>query len=290
MYTRICSKCQETIEYKSYGGWHNSKKKGDAKCRKCVSKETGFTKRYATKGSNNGENNPFYGKKHTEETKEKMRLVEKDYSYVKTDEFKEKMSSVTKGSKNAMYGKKIYDIWIKKYGKEKANELEIKRRYNMSNSMSGKNNPMYGKPSPKGSGVGWKGWINETYFRSLREACFIINCIENNKDFKCAEYIKIEYVDCLGHNRTYRPDFIIDNELIEIKPKRLHSSPNNLLKFEAAKKYCENNNLTFNVIDFEICVEKIKEFKNQNKLKFAGKYEERFNNYVNNIKGTARVN
>lgn len=40
------------------------------------------------------------------------------------------------------------------YGKEKAVELKEK----LSERFSGEGNPMFGKPSPEGSGNGWSGW------------------------------------------------------------------------------------------------------------------------------------
>ena len=50
-----------------------------------------------------GKGNPMYGKHHSEETKEKLRQVDK--SYTQTKEYRENMSKVTSGEKNGMYGK-----------------------------------------------------------------------------------------------------------------------------------------------------------------------------------------
>lgn len=50
-----------------------------------------------------GKNNPMYGKHHSEETKEKLRKIDK--SYTQTEEYKKNMSSATSGEKNGMYGK-----------------------------------------------------------------------------------------------------------------------------------------------------------------------------------------
>ena len=43
----------------------------------------------------------------------------------------------------------------------------------ISNASKGKNNPMYGKPSPQGSGNGWSGWYKGIYFRSLLYSSFM---------------------------------------------------------------------------------------------------------------------
>lgn len=50
-----------------------------------------------------GKKNSFYGKHHTEKTKEKLRNISKDY--MKTEEYRENMSESVKGTKNGMYGK-----------------------------------------------------------------------------------------------------------------------------------------------------------------------------------------
>lgn len=50
-----------------------------------------------------GEKNPMYGKHHSEETKEKIRKVDK--SYTQTKEYRENMSKAVSGEKNGMYGK-----------------------------------------------------------------------------------------------------------------------------------------------------------------------------------------
>lgn len=54
--------------------------------------------------NNKGEKNGMYGKHHSEETKQKLRQVNKDYT--KTESFRQTMSLVTTGEKNGMYGKK----------------------------------------------------------------------------------------------------------------------------------------------------------------------------------------
>lgn len=52
-----------------------------------------------------GEKNPRYGIHLTEETKEKIRK-NRDTSYMKTEEYRKKMSMAVSGEKNGMYGKK----------------------------------------------------------------------------------------------------------------------------------------------------------------------------------------
>ena len=50
-------------------------------------------------------------------------------------------SCKTKGNNNPLFGKSFYDIWIKKYGKEVADQkIQLKKEMN-----KGKNNPFFGK-------------------------------------------------------------------------------------------------------------------------------------------------
>src|SRR5690606_1391982 len=97
------------------------------------------------------------------------------------------------------------------------------------------------------------GWYKEFYFRSLHELKFILVCERFKLKIRSSENLRIGYKSYNGNNRTYSPDFIV-NELFltEIKPKRLQSTPLNKLKFDAAIKYCNKNNLKFKIKDFGI--------------------------------------
>jgi hypothetical protein len=113
----------------------------------------------ATIKANTGRVSPWLGKKHTEKTKRKMRLIRKNriisketskkiskslkklYKYKKhprlgirhTNKTKEKMSYIKKGIKNPMYGVKRTPEFIKL----------------LSKINKGKNNPMYGRKLTK---------------------------------------------------------------------------------------------------------------------------------------------
>ena len=189
MYKRNCPDCAKDIFHTTRKACNKALKK-NSKCRSC-SRDTKipkilerncpnckklllYTNKYAR---NNAEQknclcdsckgllkNGFKGKHHTEETKKKITL-NKDWSSYRTTEFREKISKITKGRP----GKSIYKIWLEKYGKEEADARwnEFKKKQSVLNS--GKNNNMYGKPSPNGSGNGWKGWYKDYFFRSLLE-------------------------------------------------------------------------------------------------------------------------
>lgn len=77
-----------------------------------------------------GEGNPFYGKNHTEKTRQKIR--ELNSGRVFSEETRKKMSESLSGERNPMFGKHLTQEQID----------------NMKQKMSGENNPMYGI-SPK---------------------------------------------------------------------------------------------------------------------------------------------
>ena len=217
--TRKCPNCNKELKYGTKYSFKVAEKKNSL-CKSCGLKNTMTDDRLKkmsekVKGENNpmygkkGELNPFFGKTHTEESKIKMRDAVRDYSVYKTDEFRQKMSNVT----------------------------------------TGENNPMYGKPSPNGSGNGWSGWYKGWFFRSIKELTYIVNVIERfNLTWESAENknYMIEYFDYKGLKRNYFPDFIINKKyLVEIKPKKLFKSDLVIRKQEAALNFCKKNGLKY---------------------------------------------
>lgn len=69
-----------------------------------------------------GEGNPFYGKKHTAESKLKF-----------------------SGENHGMHGRSCTDVWVENYGQEVADQLKIDMLSKRSASLSGDKNPMFGK-------------------------------------------------------------------------------------------------------------------------------------------------
>lgn len=167
------------------------------------------------------------------------------------------------------------ECWTEKYGADKAaimwEECLSKHRANSS----GKNNPMYGKSTPQGAGNGWKGWYDGHYFRSLRELCFMIRMKKEGKSWTNGEKISINY-DFMGTDRTYRPDFVIDNNIYEIKPARLMRTPQVQAKKIAAEKFCQENGYIYNLIDEPLDFKSIGYELFGKKLKFAEGYGRRF--------------
>ena len=241
------------------------------------------------KCNNNGENNPFYGKKHKKESIDKfIKSNEKNLSKYKTEEFKEKMSVVTSGKNNGMYGKSVYSVWVEKYGEKIADIKMQEYKLKQSKNNSGKNNPMYGKPSPNGSGNGWSGWYRGLFFKSLKELSFILTLEKRNIKLESAEKkkFKIEYVDWDGKIKNYFPDFYIEetNTVVEIKPTHLFKSKTVVCKQEAAEKYCLQNSLNYEIIDpIRLKDKDIFDIYNSGLIKFIDRYEIKFKEkYLNN--------
>jgi ribosomal protein S21 len=247
-FDRRCSRCDSAISYTTIRKRDHAERKLKL-CNKCAGKG---------KHNNSGKNNPFYGKTHSKETKERLAAVDK--SYTQTDDFKRKC--IKAGESNGMHSKSLYDVWLTKYGKEEADKRQANLNIKRSENALGVKNGMYGKPSPMYSGKGWSGWYKGWYFRSLRELSYVINVLEVKKlIWKSAECFRIPYIDSEGHNRTYSPDFLVNNSiLVEIKPKRLKTLGDNKFKKIAATKYCKEHNLIFKIFDVRRNRLTIKEF------------------------------
>lgn len=75
-------------------------------------------------------------------------------------------SKIAKGKNNPMYGKTVYDTWVKKYGKEIADEKEKQKNERLSKSLSGENNPFYNKTHSEEQK---KKWSKERNGKKLTE-------------------------------------------------------------------------------------------------------------------------
>lgn len=289
IYFRFCPECNKYMELKTKK-YRNRAEKLKKLCSSCSIKRAYKTPETMAKVkilsekrsiTSRGKNNPFYGKHHTEETKEKIRNI--DRSYTQTKKFRK--NSARKGKQNGMYGKSVYDVWIKKYGKKEADKKMSKFRKKQSFNSSGSKNPMYGKPSPKGSGGGWGGWYDGWYFRSLRELSYVVRVIEKriHKWESCeTTNLTIPYKDYDGKCRNYTPDFILDKKIIiEVKPKFFMDIPSNVLKKEAAIKFCKNNNMEYRMIDVKILdTKQIIDMYLCGKIRFNKKYVDRIEKII----------
>ena len=270
METRNCPRCGTEIKYKRRAYYLAAIRKNQI-CRSCVNVIR--KSEYAVEG------NPFFGKKHSEETKTKIASYE--HEHVKTDWFRKLRSEQCQGEKNPLWGKSDYEIWIVKFGIVEADRLEAIRREKLSKANSGENNPMYGKPSPQGSGNGWSGWYKDWYFRSLRELSYMINVIEDKQlKWRSAETadLKIKYKDWEGKDRTYTADFLVEEEfLVEVKPEKLKSSRAVRLKQDAATIFCKDKGYEYQIVDPVVLTDdEFKKLYLTKQIRFIKRYEDLF--------------
>ncbi len=280
IYIRLCPSCNDDIKYKSNGARTTGKRK-KTNCSKCYV-------------------NSMYGKHHSIETREKIskkiinlyqgdkgekrketvrklylnKTYEEIHGKEKAKEIKKKIGNSVKGEKNGFYGKK--------HTKETRRKMSESKK----GTQAGEKNPMYGKPSPVGSGNGWSGWYKEWFFRSLRELSYMINVIERfNFNWISGENNKhiIPYIDYDGRKRNYFVDFIINNKyMVEIKPKKLHLSKSVLLKKYAAINWCSSRGLIYKIMDSKILPSsKIKKLHDKKEIIFTKRYEKKFKEKYN---------
>lgn len=281
-FERNCPKCNSIVVYKHKGSMTLANKNNSV-CSTCCSELYGWNK--INKEVSDGiRNNGFLGKNHTIKTKEQLTISRNSNGLkYKTDSFRKKISNATEGSKNPMYGKKFYDIWLNKYGKTEA-DLRLEA-FKKKVSLPGELNGMYGKPSPQGSGNGWSGWYKDWFFRSLKELHYMINVIEkNNLEWDCGEKKQYSVKWTLnGINKTYHSDFIIGNRMIEIKPKSLWNSKNVQLKAIAANDWCSLNGMTYELVDVpSFDINEIQVLLNSGLLKFTNRYNEKYKQLTSN--------
>jgi hypothetical protein len=150
-------------------------------------------------------------------------------------------------------GGHIYERWLAKYGKDIADK---KRESWLTNSNAkrrrGKNHHGYGKPPHARAGRGISGWYRGHHFRSLKELAFMIELDSQNKKWQSGEkgeyQVKYQFE---GKERTYHPDFVVENSVYEIKPKKAHADLLVLCKKEAAEKVFAQKGMCYYLVDVE---------------------------------------
>lgn len=269
MFTRNCPKCQTLLTY-GYKQTFTKATEKNSLCRSCTHtlrcEDPMVRKSLSERAAGMfGSRNSFYGKRHTNTTKDVIRV-------------KARLNST--GIGNPMYGRSLQQVWETKYGKEEADKRTAEKKRKQSLASSGERNPMYGKPSPNGSGNGWSGWYRGHFFRSLRELSFMTTLDRFGLPWQSAETsdLSTSYMDPSGHVRTCRADFVVDGRyLVECKPRRLWNTPAVRAKVIALREKAALVKLTFKVID--PCVlrtEDITKMVTSGDVMFTARYQVKF--------------
>lgn len=145
--------------------------------------------------------------------------------------------------------KKASDLLKKRWSEDE--DFKQKGLYNIS--WTQKKDDRYDKIISKSLGIGGlKGIYNNIRYDSALELAYILYCIDNNLNLIRYNLNGILYNDENNKIRYYIPDFIINNTtIIEIKGFGLFYKKNynrNLLKINAVKKWCQDNNFEYIII------------------------------------------
>lgn len=264
-WVRNCPICGEEIVYARQTSYCTANTKR-TRCKKCVN------------ASRKGEGNSFYGRKHTEETKAKLRTSSREYT--QTDAFK---AAVSRGMEGKPYGGGVQS-WAN-LPPEEAARRRAQWLAKLSVASAGSNNPMFGKPAPTGSGNGWSGWYKGWYFRSILELSYVVLVLEREgRDWRPAESadMAIPYTDPLGQERTYYADFIVDGSiLVECKPESLLDTPLVQAKRIGAEKYCRDKGWTYQLITPpRLSEEAIRDLHDEGTVVWLERYRRKFEERV----------
>jgi hypothetical protein len=186
-----------------------------------------------------GERNIFYGKKHTEETKKKMKENHADFTGDKNP-FRNSLNTPEKHEEHKLRCKEIWNNRDESWRKEFAQKLS----FAMANSKAFQDIKFHKRHK---SGFYESEKCGKVFYRSSWEfrLCCALDKDCNVKSFtleeKCIPYIKDN-----GKKSFTRIDFIIDNlKMIEVKPKALIDLQ--LVKLKAMKDYCDSAGLEFEI-------------------------------------------
>lgn len=196
-----------------------------------------------------GKSNPFYGKKHSKETKNKMSQNHADFTG-SNNPFRnslEKDPSKIKAHKERC--QKIWDERDEKWVKNFSEKLSI--------SMASSKNfekPNFHKKHKCGYHNSEK--CGSVFYRSSWESRM---CMALDKDVNVERYSLEEfYVPYMsdGKIKNTRIDFMLyfkdkTKTMIEVKPKNLQEYKHNKLKINGLAKYCKNNNIMFEVFSLK---------------------------------------
>lgn len=190
-----------------------------------------------------GKNNPFYGKKHSKNTRKKMSENHADFSGEKNP-YKNFLEQ--NPSERLKASERTKKQW-KELDEEQYSERCRKISFAMSNSDYHKNNSSL-KSHDSGHLKTKKG--GTIFHRSSWEKLFAIFLDQDPSvsHFSCEPFC-LKYQNNNGNVRYTRPDFLIHTEtsvyLVEIKPEGLLKHRNNQQKIQAMKEYAKKHKIYF---------------------------------------------
>jgi len=196
---------------------------------------------------NSGEGNPFFGKTHDEETRQRMSDNHADFTgdnnpYKRAlEEYPEKRVEASK-RQQAIFAEikadpQRYSTWIERNSKSVA-------QAHLDGKLLG-----YGRGHKNGHYFSIK-FDRDFYYRSSYELRFIKYCENNDFILSLSSCdFSIPYKASDGYNKNYIPDFLVNDDfLIEIKPRKMLEIELNKLKLEAAADYCNSKKLKLIVL------------------------------------------
>lgn len=214
-------------------------------------------KKYICQSCNKaGSKNPFFGKKNSDSTKEKIskankghkRWLGKKHSTETCKKISKSVSTSITGKGNPMYGKSVYDVWVDKYGKEEADKKQTRTVEKIKSTHAGKSQEEKDMISRK---IKERQLANRNKdpinYRTSKQKAAYASLYANSK-FKKNRIEKIVENYLIEHNIPYQYsiimskfqfDFLIENRIvIEVHGDYWHANPKffNLMGTDGKRK------------------------------------------------------
>ena len=245
-YKRNCPKCGKLKVYKTRNGWKFAVSENRL-CMKCTKTGIRYSDEVNKKKGRIGKENPFYGKTHSMESRKKMSesLLSKDSNYMKwvnsddAIEFYKTHSKNMSSMNNPFYGKT--------HTKEAREKMSIIRTHQIAN---GEFNVLKNSNGNKGFYTSNKTNKTEFYDSELE----LVRMMMLDDDISVINWTKEHSIiipyEYKGITKNYVPDFLITytNGGVVIEETKGYD-PKAKLKKEALKKYCKDNEFTYNWIE-----------------------------------------
>lgn len=250
-YERNCPECNKLITYKSSNSFYQARKK-NSNCHLCSYKKN------LGKHNFKGKNNPFYGKKHSKETKERMSKNHADFNGDKNP-FKKSLENTDNRLKASNKQKEYWKNLSKEKRKvhlenlsksiafsKKLQSTNLHKKHKSCHLITKKAGKIFCRSSWESKVALWLDSIEEVILFRI-------------------ESLILPYTDNLGNTKNTRIDFYVKlnnkNLIIEIKPKGLQTINNNDLKIKKMSDFCKEKKWDFFIVDEDLILdfEKFKE-------------------------------